>query len=375
MMRTTMSHELEKATVLVVDDDPTNLRFLNEILKEDYHPFLAPSGERALMFLKTRIPDLILLDVEMPQMNGYDVIRTIKQNPTWVDIPIVFLTGQEGRDKEQMALDLGAVDYILKPISAGIVKSRVGLHIELETYRKSLERMVDVRTSQLRRTQDAILDILANMTSFRDNETGQHIKRTTVYAELLIANLRKKNHPRYQIDDRYAESISKAAKLHDIGKVAVPDNILLKPARLSSLEFELIKQHTVYGAQILDAAIEGLGPGDSSYFLTVAREIIATHHEKWDGSGYPKGLSGENIPLSGRILAIVDVYDALISHRPYKPSFRHEAAIKTIIEDAGTHFDPTLVDLSLNVFDQFRDIAHKHQDKPNSFIGINDYSS
>ncbi len=369
-----MSSELEKAVVLVVDDDPTNLRFLNEILKESYRPYLAPSGERALLFLATRIPDLILLDVEMPQMNGYDVIRTLKRNPAWADIPIIFLTAQEGRDKEQMALDLGAVDYILKPISAGIVRSRVGLHIELQTYRKSLEKLVDVRTSQLRRTQDAILDILANMTSFRDNETGAHIRRTTVYTELLVANLRKKNHPRYQVDARYAESIAKAAKLHDIGKVAVPDNILLKPARLSSLEYELIKQHTVYGAQILDAAIDGLGPGDASYFLTVAREIIATHHEHWDGTGYPRGLSGENIPLSGRILAIVDVYDALISHRPYKPSFRHEAAIKTILEDAGSHFDPTLVDLSLSVFDQFREIAQRHKDKPNSFGGIFDYN-
>lgn len=369
-----MNEALDKASILVVDDDPTNLRYLSEILKVDYKPYLAPSGERALTFLEARKPDLILLDVEMPGMNGYDVIRAIKKVPEWADIPVIFLTGQEGRDKEQRALDLGAVDYILKPISAGIVKSRVGLHVELEAYRKNLEKMVDIRTSQLRRTQDAIVDILANMTSFRDNETGAHIRRTTIYSEVLINNLRKKNHPKYQIETQYAECIIKAAKLHDIGKVAVPDNILLKPARLSALEFELIKQHTVYGAQILDAAIEGLGTGEASYFLTVAREIIATHHEKWDGSGYPRGLAGEDIPLSGRILAIVDVYDALISHRPYKPSFRHEAAVKTIIEDAGTHFDPTLVDLSLNVLDQFREIALKHQDKPNSFASIAEYN-
>ncbi len=368
-----MNNEIERASVLVIDDDPTNLRFLGEILKESYQPFLAPSGERALLFLSTRVPDLILLDVEMPGMNGYDVIRALKKNPAWAGIPVIFLTGQEGRDKEQLALDLGAVDYILKPISAGIVRSRVGLHIELTHYRRGLEKMVDMRTLQLRRTQDAILDILANMTSFRDNETGEHIKRTTIYTEIMVRNLREHNHPRYQIDERYAESIVKAAKLHDIGKVAVPDNILLKPARLSSLEFELIKQHTIYGAQILDAAIEGLGPGESSYFLTVAREIIATHHEKWDGSGYPKGLSGEQIPLSGRVLAIVDVYDALISHRPYKPGFRHEAAIRTITEDAGLHFDPKLVELSVNVFDKFREIATRHQDKTSSFAGTTEY--
>ena len=368
-----MTYELEKSTVLVVDDDPTNLRFLNEILKDDYHPYLAPSGARALMFLKTRIPDLILLDIEMPEMNGYDVIRTIKKNPAWAEIPIVFLTGQEGRDKEQLALDLCAVDYILKPISAGIVKSRVALHIELELYRKHLESLVDARSKQLHMTQDVILDILASMTSFRDNETGAHIKRTTHYAKAVVENLQRMNHPRYQIKDEYAQSIVKAAKLHDIGKVAVPDNILLKPARLSRLEYELIKQHTIYGAHILDAAIESLGPGDASHFLNVAHEIISTHHEKWDGTGYPKGLSGESIPLSGRILAIVDVYDALISQRPYKPCFQHEAAVKTILHDAGTHFDPTLVELSLNVFNEFRVIADEHQDMPNSFPSVTDH--
>lgn len=357
-----------KPIVLAVDDDASNLRFLQEILKEDYQVYLAPSGERALAFLETKRPDLILLDVEMPQMSGYDVIRTIKQNKQWSDIPIIFLTGLEGRDNEKEALDLGAVDYILKPISTEIVKARAGLHIELEQYRRGLEQMVEVRTLQLHRTQDAILDMLANMTSVRDSETGGHIKRTTNYVRAMVENLREKNVPGYEIDDLYAENIIKSAKLHDIGKVAVPDHILLKPARLTAVEFEMIKQHAVYGAQILDSAIAELQ--EESYFLTVAREIIVSHHEKWDGTGYPNGLSGTDIPLAGRIMAVADVYDALISHRPYKAGFTHEVAIETILRDAGTHFDPVLLEMSVQTLEEFRQIAIQHQDAP--YIAAND---
>lgn len=363
-----MDKNAPKPIVLAVDDDASNLRFLEQILKEEYQTYLAPSGERALAFLATKRPDLILLDVEMPQMSGYDVIRQIKQNEAWKDIPVIFLTGLEGRDNEKEALDLGAVDYILKPISAEIVKARAGLHIEVEQYRRGLEKMVDVRTSQLHRTQDAILDILANMTSVRDSETGAHIKRTTNYVRLLVDNLREKDHPRYQISDKYAENIIKSAKLHDIGKVAVPDHILLKPARLTAVEFEMIKQHAVYGAQILDSAIAELQ--EESYFLTVAREIVASHHEKWSGAGYPEGLAGENIPLSGRIMAVADVYDALISHRPYKAGFTHEVAVETILRDAGTHFDPTLIELSVQTLENFKEVAMQHQDTP--YIAANE---
>lgn len=351
-----------KPVILVVDDDPTVLRLLNEILSVSYHPYLAPSGERALVFLERMTPDLILLDLEMPGMNGYDVLRAINDNPTWADIPVIFLTAQEGRDKEKEALSLGASDYILKPISPDIVRYRIGMQVELQAYRRNLENMVDVRTVQLKRTQDALMDILANMTSFRDNETGGHIRRTTFYTELMVDCLRKNGSGEYALDELYAEGIIKAARLHDIGKVAVPDNILLKPARLSPFEFELIKQHSVYGAEIMDMAIVGLGEDETSYFLTVAREIIATHHEKWDGSGYPLGLAGTNIPLSGRILAVVDVYDALISHRPYKPCYQHEEAVNMILSESGTHFDPHLLELTAGVFDDFKKVADAHLD-------------
>lgn len=350
----------KQPSVLLVDDDPTNLRFLQEVLKNEYKVYVAPSGERALAFLEKATPNIILLDIEMPIMNGYEVIRRIKEKERLRAIPIIFLTAQEGREKEQEAFDLGAVDYILKPITPGIVRSRVGLHVELESYKKDLEHKIDVRTEQLKLMQDAILDMLAGVTAYRDNETGGHIKRTTSYSEAIVYNLMELNHPDYAMDPAYAQSIIKTAKLHDIGKVAVPDNILLKPGKLTPEEFDMIKLHTKYGAQMIDDAIEELG--DISDFLLVAREIVISHHEKWDGKGYPYGLSGTDIPLSARIMAIADVYDALISKRSYKDSFTHEFALSVIFKDAGTHFDPTLVELSREVMMNFAEIAEQFKD-------------
>lgn len=351
-----------RPVILCVDDEPTNLRFLMEILQEDYQVYLAPSGERALVFLESRVPDLILLDVEMPKLNGYDVIKAIKKQPQLKDIPVIFLTSLEGRDKERQAFDLGAADYIQKPISVGVVKVRAQLQIELESHRKNLEHLVSLRTSQLNRTQDCILDMLANVTSYRDNETGAHIKRTTYYCQAIVDTLREKNYPGYQLSADYANSIVKSAKLHDIGKVAVPDNILLKPDRLTPEEFDLIKLHTSYGAELLDNAMHDLG--DTSSFLNVAREIIIGHHEKWDGTGYPYQLAGDAIPLSARIVAIVDVYDAMISRRPYKEPYPHQESMNMVLAASGTHFDPTLLMLCGDVLNTFEQIALEHKDDP-----------
>ncbi|MCL1829109.1 MAG: response regulator [Oscillospiraceae bacterium] len=348
-----------KPTILCVDDDSTNLKLMNEILKEEYTVYLAPSASRAIAFLRLgKLPNLILLDVEMPNMNGYEAIKAIKEVPEWKDIPILFLTGLEGRDKEQEAFALGAVDYILKPISAGIVKARVRLHTELETYRKHLESLVLLRTRQLNMTQDCILDMLANVTSYRDNETGVHIKCTTYYTELIADALVLRGEDDYKMTEEYADSVKKSAKLHDIGKVAVPDHILLKPGRLTDEEFDCIKMHTVYGARMLDNAMEDLG--ETSSFLEVAREIIIGHHEKWNGKGYPFGISEKEIPLSARVMAIVDVYDALISVRPYKTPFTHEDAVGVLKKDAGLHFDPYLIDFCGDLFEQFKIIGMKH---------------
>lgn len=352
-----------RPSILCVDDDATNLRLLLEILGREYQVFLAPSGGRALEFLQYHIPDLILLDVEMPRMSGYEVIRRLKRDALWREIPVIFLTAQGGFEKERMAFELGAVDYILKPFSAAIVKLRAGLHVELGAYRRGLEEMVEVRTDQLRRTQDCILDMLANMTAYRNNETGAHIKRTTFYTREMVEVLRRNTRPGYQLSEGYARSIVKSAKLHDIGKVAMPDVILLKPDSLDHDEFELIKLHTVYGAQLLDNAMEDLG--DTSSFLNVAREVIIGHHERWDGSGYPYGISGTDIPISARVVAIADVYDALISRRPYKEPFSHSEAVDVLLKDAGAHFDPVLIKLLSDTFSRFEEIALEHQDDPN----------
>ncbi len=351
----------EGDVILVVDDNPTNLRVLQEILKSSYKVYAAPSAKRALAFLEKKIPNLILLDVEMPEMNGYELISILKQDYRWDHIPVIFLTALEGKDKEELAFHMGAVDYILKPISPGVVRSRVGLHIELESYKKNLEVMVKNKTEELQHTQDCILDMLSNVTAYRDNETGAHIKRTTIFVESIIQQLQKSTRLEYHMSEEYAQNIIKSSKLHDIGKVAVPDGILLKPDKLTSEEFEIIKQHTVLGAQILDDAMEDLG--SSSMFLSAAREVVISHHERWDGTGYPYKLAGADIPISGRVMAIADVYDALISQRPYKTPMTHEQAMDIIYKSSGTHFDPNIVEICKDVFDRFPATASVYKDE------------
>jgi len=351
-----------REAILVVDDNPTNLRFLQDILCKDYKVYACLSGERALEFLEKRIPDLILLDIEMPGMDGYEVISTLKMDERWYDIPVIFLTAQEGRDKELQAFSLGAVDFILKPISHGVVLSRVRLHMDLEMYKKRLEKLVEIKTAELLHTQDSILDMLSNMTAYRDNETGAHIKRTTFYTQSIMNRLMELQAPGYEISVQYAQDTIKSSKLHDIGKIGVPDGILLKPGRLTPMEFDIIKQHTTLGGHMLDDAIEDLGTSSSS-FLNVAKEIVMCHHEKWDGSGYPGGLKGDEIPLSGRVMAISDVYDALISKRPYKNPFTHDEAMKIIRESAGTHFDPNIMEMCEPTFTQFAVIVEEYKDE------------
>ena len=342
-------------SILVVDDDATNLRMLHEILTPAYKVYAAPSGERAMRFLERQHPDLILLDVEMPGLNGYQVIKMLKDNPVLASIPVLFLTAQEGHDKEETALRLGAVDYILKPITAGVVLARVNLHMELEIYRKRLETLVSQKTAQLNRTQDSILDILAGVTAWRDSGTGGHIARTTAYSQIIVECLQGKNHRNYIITPEYGQNIIKSSKLHDIGKVAISDGILLKPGKLTNYEFDEIKKHTTFGARMIDDAIEDLG--DVSSFLRVAREIVVGHHEWWDGSGYPKSLSGDEIPISGRVMAIADIYDSLTSERPYKGALSHDEAMKIILDETGTHFDPLLIYMLRDIFPRFEDIA------------------
>lgn len=354
-----VQHVKGKRIVLAIDDNPVNLHLISDTLSKDYNIFTEISGKRAMEFLSKTIPDLILLDIRMPQMSGYDIIEIMKNDPLLQDIPVIFLTGSEEIKDEAHAFEVGAVDFIKKPIQPSIVLARVKLHLELELYRKNLEKMVQERTTKLEHIEDVILSLLANVASYRDEETGTHIQRTTDYVNLLVKLLQEANPPGYYISKSYGDFIVKSAKLHDIGKVAIPDGILLKPGKLTPEEFDMMKNHTLDGAHMIDDAIRDL---QDDSFLRVAREIVIGHHEKWNGMGYPYKIKGEEIPLSARIMAIADVYDALISERPYKVPFTHEKAIEIILGDSGTHFDPVILDVARSHLDEFDAIAKKHKE-------------
>lgn len=350
----------EQAKLLIVDDESLNINVLVELFKADYRLSVAKNGPQALQRAQDQNPDLILLDIMMPEMDGYEVLRRLRANPATADIPVIFVTALGAVGDEQQGLELGAVDYITKPLSPPIVKARVKNHLELQRSRHELqdqnarlEQIVAERTQELRLTQDVTIQALASLAETRDNDTGAHLRRTQLYLEVLARALPG-------LDDRTVDLMTKSAPLHDIGKVGVPDHILLKPGRLTEEEFTVIKYHPILGRDALQRAEENLGT--SSSFLRLAREIAYTHHEKWDGSGYPQGLVGEDIPLAGRLMALADVYDALISRRVYKPAFSHEEAVAEIVRGRGTHFDPDLVDLFLAHAEQMRTIAARFRD-------------
>lgn len=352
-----------KPTILVVDDTPDNITLLCSLLGEQYKNKVATNGVRALKIARTEpYPDLILLDIMMPEMDGYEVCRQLKADPATEHIPIIFLTAKTQEGDETMGFELGAVDYITKPIVPPILMARVHTHLALQHARKSLEKQnemleeqVEERTRQLAALQDAIIIAMASLAETRDNDTGHHIRRTQHYIRELALCLKK--HERYaeELDDKFIATLYKSAPLHDIGKVGVPDRILLKPGRLTPDEFEEMKRHTVYGRDAIIAAEKTLEAPES--FLCAARDIAYSHHEKWDGSGYPQGLAGEAIPLSARLMAIADVYDALITKRIYKEAIPHDEAVSIIAKGGGTHFDPDVVRAFIEVSDKFSAIA------------------
>ena len=353
----------ETATILVVDDTPANLSLMTGLLRDDYKVKAAIDGDKALRIAQSDpSPDLILLDIMMPGMDGYEVCRQLKANPHTRDIPIIFLTAKTGVDDEKHGLDLGAVDYITKPISPPIVMARVRNHLTLKAsadFLRSkadyLEKEVARRTSEVIAIQDVTIMAMASLAETRDSDTGNHIRRTQNYVRALAMRLR--THPKFctLLDERYITMLFKSAPLHDIGKVGIPDRILLKPGKLTPEEFELMKTHTTLGRDAIQSAERQLGM--KVEFLTVAKEIAYSHQEKWDGSGYPEGLKGEQIPLSARLMALADVYDALISSRIYKQGMPHERALEIITEGRGKHFDPDVVEAFLAIQDEFQAIA------------------
>ena len=360
--------DLSVPVVLVVDDTPEQLSLVSNLLRDRYKVRVANNGERALEIANSpNKPDLILLDVVMPGMDGYEVCRRLKTQVETHDIPVIFLTVKADIENEQQGFSLGAVDYITKPFNPTIVLARVHTHLELKQARDRLSAENDWLEQEVARRmrenlliQDLSVRALACLAEARDNETGNHIRRTQHYVKALALKLREQPRLAALLDDRYILMLFKSAPLHDIGKVGIPDRILLKPDKLTPEEFELMKTHTTLGRDAIHAAERQLGMPVE--FLKLAKEIAYSHQEKWDGSGYPEGLKGEAIPLSARLMALADVYDALISRRVYKEGMPHEQALTIISAGRGQHFDPDMVDAFLAIHEEFHAIAQRYID-------------
>jgi putative two-component system response regulator len=360
---------IEKPMVLVVDDTPDNLTLMSGLLKDRYKVKIANNGERALKVAATgTIPDIILLDIMMPIMDGYETCRQLKANPATRDVPVIFLTAKSETEDEVKGFELGAVDYITKPISPSIVLARVQTQLQLKKVRdylrdqnEFLEAEVQSRTEEVVAIQEVTILAMASLAETRDNETGNHIRRTQFYVKALAENLR--HNPRFSAfldDGKTIDLLFKSAPLHDIGKVGIPDHILLKPGRFTPEEFEIMKTHCALGRDAIIAAEQRLGT--ELPFLSFAKEIAYSHQEKWDGSGYPEGLSGDDIPISGRLMALADVYDALISRRIYKEPMSREKAQEIILQGKGAHFDPDMVDAFVKIAGEFAQIAKRYED-------------
>ncbi len=369
-----MDNSLHKQTILVVDDISENIELLEAILSLDYKVKVALNGEKALEIVRSKEPpELILLDIMMPDMDGYEVCRRLKASAVTKKIPVIFVTAKSEVTDETRGFEVGAVDYITKPVSPSIVRARVKTHLTLYDQNRMLEEKVKERTKELAHTQDVTIHGLAVLAETRDNETGGHIMRTQRYilalAEYLVAHFKFRDF----LDNDTIELLFKSAPLHDIGKVGVSDSILLKPGKLTHEEFEEMKKHTTYGQKAIIKAEEALGRDRSNSFLRFAREIAYAHHEKWDGSGYPQGLTEDDIPIPGRLMAVADVYDALISRRVYKPPFPHEKAVAIMAEGRGTHFDPDMIDALLELEKGFRQIASKFADFEEERSGFSNF--
>lgn len=376
-----MDNITEKATILVIDDTPDNLALVSALLKDIYKVKVANHGDKGFKIATSENPpDLILLDVMMPDIDGYQVCRQLKANAATRDIPVIFLTAKSEEDEEQKGLELGAVDYITKPINPSIVLARIKTQLQLKAaadFLKDkaayLEEEVAKRTKEVMAIQDVTILAMASLAETRDSDTGNHIRRTQHYVKVLAEKLRP--NPRFTeyLTDSNINTLFKSAPLHDIGKVGIPDCILLKPGRFEAHEMDIMKTHTTLGRDAIQQAENALGV--KVEFLTIAKEIAHCHQEKWDGSGYPQGLSGDNIPISARLMAVADVYDALVSRRIYKEGMPHEKAVQIIVEGKGRHFDPDMVDAFVEIQGEFLAIAQRYADTDTDMQKKMDYFS
>lgn len=320
--------------ILIVDDEPTNLRLLRQILQDNYKLSFARSGKDAISLVEKELPDLILLDIMMPEMTGFDVCKHLKNNTTTSHIPIIFVTALQDSIDETSGFDIGAVDYIVKPVVPSVVLARVKTHISL------------VKADELRATHLDLIQRLGRAAEYKDNETGLHVQRMSHYARIIAMA--------YGFNEHAAHELMMAAPMHDIGKIGIKDNILLKPEKLTPEEFDVMKTHTLIGAEILEDS--------RSTLIQLAHTVALTHHEKWDGTGYPNGLKGEEIPIEGRIVAIADIFDALTSVRPYKDAWSVEEAIDFIVEQSGKHIDPALPPLLIKMLPEILTIKERYQE-------------
>ena len=327
-----MTQISERARILVVDDEPANLKVIREVLANDYRLSFAKSGELALQLIENEPPKLILLDIMMPDMSGFEVCKVLKANPKTAHIPVIFVTALSHEQDESEGFALGAVDYITKPISPAIVRARVKNHLSL------------VQAEQLQLAHIDLIQRLGRAAEYKDTDTGEHIARMSRYSKVLALA--------YGMSEYEAEQLKQAAPMHDVGKIGIPDSVLLKPGRLNENEYEHMKQHALIGAKILE--------NSTSPLLQLAHKLALEHHEKWDGTGYPYGLKGEEISIEGRIVTIADVFDALTSKRPYKKAWSVEEALDLLKDEAGKHFDPQLVDFFIGQIDSIIEIKNTY---------------
>jgi len=356
-------------TLLLVDDAADNLTVLGNLLMPDYRVRVANSGRRALQIASTYPhPDLILLDVMMPGMDGYAVLKELKSNAATSEIPVIFVSALADPEDQSLGLQLGAVDYITKPYNAQIVQARVRAHLALKHTRdwlarqnESLQAEVNRRTEENVHIQEFALNALQRLARFRDPETGNHLRRVTLFVGTLARRLARNSRFAGELGPSSIDLLMRSAPLHDIGKVGIPDNILRKPGKLTADEWRVMKTHALLGAQAIEQAER-----DAQWparFLCVAKDIAHYHHEKWDGSGYPEGLAGESIPLSARLMAVADVFDALSTVRVYKPALSFGESYRIIVSDGGRHFDPDVKQAFIDSFDEFKAIAQSFADE------------
>lgn len=348
------------AKILVIDDTKTNIEVLEGILCSEYDMYVALNGKKGLLLTEKVKPDLILLDVMMPEMDGYETLRQMKAKGLVEDTPVIFLTAKADAKSEQTGLDLGAVDYIVKPFNPDLVRLRIKNQLEFKQQRDHLHELVDEKTRDLRKTLKVMLTSLGALAEYRDTDTGEHIKRTQVLVQMLAEKL--KDHPDFSAaipSKSYIDYYATAAPLHDIGKVGIPDEILHKPGRLTDEERAVMSKHPQMGYDVLVNATRELSDHP---LVKIAAEIILNHHERWDGKGYPNGLKGAEIPVGARLMAVADVYDALVSRRPYKEPLPHATAVAEISSANGTQFDPEVVKAFMEIESQLPELYEKFKD-------------